>query len=186
MSAVFHGQCSVGERVFSNGFKLRAQSGFLLRKYAESLDGGATDDVRRIVVERHEQAGGAPFLERRVRGARDDESEMGASSPVVVGGFAEEIEQSVSVRGEQRGLFFGYTACGISGALPQRRIIGCEGTQERHDEMRLGKNLRRSGLGIGKPPGVAVEPELAFFMRRHLLGSIDAKPEASGTLTIAA
>ena len=123
MGAVSHGQRSGGERFFSEPFKLCAKSGVGTREHAKAFDGGTTYDVRRIVIERHEQTGGAPFLASRFRGAGDDQSEMGAGSPVVVGRFTEEIEQPVSMRDEQRGLCFCYAARGVGGALSQQRII---------------------------------------------------------------
>lgn len=60
--AALHGKGAGGQGLFDQGHDLCAQAGFAVGEQAESFDRGATDDVRWIVVERHEQTGGAKSL----------------------------------------------------------------------------------------------------------------------------
>ena len=118
-----HGEGAGGQRFFEQRLDLGAQAGLAVGEQAESFDRGAADDIGWIVIERHEQAGGAQALGARVRDAGDDESEMGAGAPVVVslfrGAFAEETEQPFGVRGEQLGLLFGDAAGSVGGVMAE-------------------------------------------------------------------
>lgn len=112
-----HGEGAGGERFLEQRVDLGAEAGFAVGEQAESFNRGAANDVGWIVVERHEQAGGAQSLRARARDAGDDESKVGAGAPVVTCLFrpdlAEESKQAVGVWGEEFGLLFSDTAGGV-------------------------------------------------------------------------
>lgn len=122
-----HGEGASGESFFNDGLHLRAEAGLAVSKQAESLDGGAADDIGWIVIKRHEQTGGAQALRARVRDAGDDESEVSTGAPVVACVFgsdlAEEAEQAFGVRSEKLGPLFSDAAGGVGGAVAEPGIV---------------------------------------------------------------
>jgi hypothetical protein len=98
--AALHGNRASRQGLFKEGFDLRAQAGFAMGEKAEAFNSGAADDIGWIVVQRLKQAGGAYSMGTRLGDARDDQSQVGARSPIVIRAFAEESEQALCVGGE--------------------------------------------------------------------------------------
>ena len=78
-----HGERAGSEGFFDEWLDLRTKAGLAMGEEAESFDSGAADDIRWIIVKRHQQASGAQSLGARLCNASDDESEVGAGSPVL-------------------------------------------------------------------------------------------------------
>jgi len=114
-----HSERAGRQGLFEEGFDLSTQTGFAIGEKSETFDRGAADDVGWIVVERPEQAGGAHSVGARLRDAGDDQSQMGARSPIVIRAFAEEAEQAIGLRSEQLGLFLRDATGCVGGVVAQ-------------------------------------------------------------------
>ena len=78
-----HGKRAGGESFFDEWLDLGTKAGLAMGEQAESFDSGAADDIRWIIVKRHQKASGAQALSAGLCDASDDESEVGAGSPVL-------------------------------------------------------------------------------------------------------
>lgn len=153
LGAVLHCQGSGRERFFGERLELRSQAGLALCENPQSLDGGAANYVRGIIVERHQQASHAHPLRAGVSDAGGHQSEVRAGSPVVAAALAEESDQSFGVRFEQCGLLFDDAPRRIRGALAKPFVAGEQRLQQRSDESGAGENLRGRALCALQPPG---------------------------------
>jgi len=160
--AVLHSESARRQRFFEERFDLGAQAGFSVREQAEPFDRAAADDVRRIEIERHEQSGGPKAVRPRPGDACDDQSQMGARSPVVVRAFAEEAEDAVGVRRKQLGVPLCDAASGIRSTMAQDGVVREERAQERLKQAGASEHLRSSATRVGKTPPGRIESQLDF------------------------
>ena len=122
-----HGERTDGKSFFDQRLNLWTEARLAKSEQAESFDRRAADDVRRVVIKRHEQSSGTDALSARFCDVGDDEPEVSAGAPVITclsrPDFAEETEQTLGMGSEQLGLLLGDAACSVGGVVAQAAVV---------------------------------------------------------------
>lgn len=166
LGAILHRKRSGGERFFGKRLELQPKTRLALCENPQSFNGGGADNIRGIVVERHQQTGCARPLGAGVSDAGGYQSEVRAGSPVVAAALAEESDHNFGVRLEQRGLLFGDAARRVGCALAKPAVSAEQRLQQRPNEARLLENLRCRALCTLQSPGAFGEMQIVLESSR--------------------
>lgn len=160
--AALHGESARRQRFLNEGFDLRTQAGLAVGEESESFDGSTSHHIGWVVVERDEQPDGAQAMSAGLRDAGNDQTKVGARSPVVACTFAEEAQQAFGVWGEELRLLLSDTANGVGGAMAQPGIDGKESTQQGLEQLGMGEDLHGVVLRVRETPSRSVEFQQDF------------------------
>lgn len=176
--AALHGERACNQGFFNQRLNLHEEAGLAPCEQAESFDGGAAYHIRRIVVERHQQARCAQPVSAGLRNSSDNKTEVGAGPPVVScfpwPNLAEEPEQPVYVGCKQLRLPFCDSARCIGSVMPEDGIASEESAEQRLKQLRMGEDFSGRPACLRQSPHSRVEFQAGLDDRtghRKCLGS---------------